>query len=757
MRIGRAIVERLATPDPGLARLRMASRTTLTVAAVGLALALVHAFHALPPAAYGIGLISALQGALAIRETRVAERARTRAWCAAGALVATAAVAVLAGHPLAIDVLFLAVVFWAIWLRRFGPRWNAVGSFTFMCTFMSAYLHPDTADLGGVLVAVALSSLVAHAVRNTVLPEHPARDFAIAVHAIAASIEPLRRAFARCEPTAPDAPTVRAAVRRERATRQAILAAEACLPARAADPPAERARGEAALALFDLQLAAETGLSVAVYGPSDHRHQVREAERFLERALARLEEVAATLPQDAFSPAPKAPDEKAPDEKAPDEKAPDEKAPDEKAPDGQAPGADGATASPRSPMATLRADPSLRLAVQVTLGSALAMVGGMWLSDSSWFWAMLTAFLIFTNVQSRGDTIQRGLGRAGGTLLGILVGIALATALSGQPLVAGALIAVLLFAAFYCLTASYTTFTFLLTLTVALLYGLLGVFTPERLVLRLEETLIGAAAGILVTFVVFPQSTAKVAGNALAAWFRALDALLAIAERDLREDPRGDLLAAARTLDRRYDELVAAARPLGSDWQLVRRPGRVRRLLTRLRGGTHWARTFASALHRDAPGAGTERARAELGDRIATLRGELRSAADEDDAGLLGREGIVSRGVGDDVPIDLPPLVAPAGKPAGEPIENAEVPDRTARTGPAPDGVDRGDSARSVPSPDATAPDGTAVGAASEDGAGPRFALTMLSQALSGADRRTLAFRRVPARAEYPPTRTPRE
>ena len=463
---------------------------------------------------------------------------------------------------------------------------------------------------------------------------------------------------------------------------------------------AERARGETALALFDLQLAAETGLSVAVYGPSDHRHDVREAERFLERALARLVEVAATLTPDAFTPAPPTTDERA---------VPD------------ADEAREAPASSRSPKAAPWADPALRLAVQVTLGSALAMVGGMWLSESSWFWAMLTAFLIFTNVQSRGDTVQRGLGRAGGTLLGILGGIALATALSGQPLVAGVLIAVLLFAAFYWLTASYTTFTFLLTLAVALLYGLLGVFTPERLVLRLEETLIGAAAGILVTFVVFPQSTAKVAGNALAAWFRALDALLAVAERDLREGTRGDLLGAARTLDRRYDELVAAARPLGSDWQLVRRPGRVRRLLTRLRGGTHWARVFASALRRDAPAARTSRPSVDLGGRIAALREELRSAVREDEARLLGREGVVSRGVADGVPIDLPPTADSAVDP-GACLDGQ------------PDAADEG-----------------STGAASADGAAPRFALAMLAQALSGTDRRTLAFRRAPARTATSP------
>ena len=68
----------------------------------------------------------------------------------------------------------------------------------------------------------------------------------------------------------------------------------------------------------------------------------------------------------------------------------------------------------------------------MTIASAIAMVGGVTLSPERWFWAVLTAFLIFSNTQSRGDLTVRALNRTLGTAIGIFIGIGLATLIEGE-------------------------------------------------------------------------------------------------------------------------------------------------------------------------------------------------------------------------------------------------------------------------------------------------------------------------------------
>ncbi|MEJ1976746.1 MAG: hypothetical protein WDN49_12150 [Acetobacteraceae bacterium] len=48
-----------------------------------------------------------------------------------------------------------------------------------------------------------------------------------------------------------------------------------------------------------------------------------------------------------------------------------------------------------------------RAAAQVTLASAVAMAGGLALSPNRWFWAVITAYVVFLGARSRGDAIYR--------------------------------------------------------------------------------------------------------------------------------------------------------------------------------------------------------------------------------------------------------------------------------------------------------------------------------------------------------------
>ncbi|RFC63361.1 hypothetical protein DYI37_09950 [Fulvimarina endophytica] len=587
----------IAAKDPSLARLRMALRTTLTVIGVGLALALAHLVHPLPFTAYGVGIVTSLQGALAVRDIGTRQRAVTRFWCGLAGFAAILIVTLLVPFLAAVEIWFLVVIFAAVFIRRFGVRWNAVGMYAFMCSFIAGYLKPEVADLGGIAVAIVISGVVAHFLRNTILPERRSKDFEIAIIAVGSRARALSRVLAQAAGAGPNTsrePLIAA----ENDLRDAILVADGDLPVRAASPAAEPARRAMAECLMDVQVVAEIRTAAAFAVPRDPAFEARVDARFHE-TLGRMHRMAREMPKEAF--------------------------------DGEA----VPLQRPAVPQFTgLVSDPALRSAMQVTLATAIAMVGGLLLSPTRWFWAILTAFLVFTNVQSRGDTLFRGLSRALGTLVGIVFGIALATLLAGDVVLSSALAIVSIFVAFYFLMVSYAVMTFFVTVAISLIYGLIGVFTPDLLILRLEETVIGAIAGIFVSFVVFPRSARGAADDAARDYFRTARVSLDAIAAALRGEHSADKLALERALDRSYDGVVMAARGIGSPWQMQRRPGPVRRTLFRMRALAHYVHVLGGHVTQDGL-AGADR---------EALAGDVESLAEKLER-LGQRSGYFDKGV----------------------------------------------------------------------------------------------------------------
>jgi hypothetical protein len=135
------------------------------------------------------------------------------------------------------------------------------------------------------------------------------------------------------------------------------------------------------------------------------------------------------------------------------------------------------------------------------------------------------------------------------------------------------------------------------TVGLALLYGIMGMFTPELLVLRLVETVIGALAGTLVAFLLFPTRASFTAAANLDKYLSALGELVAAAQRRAHGEPEPQhLLARSRLLDRAYTDLGNAARPLGGPWSVVTRFGEVRERLLLLAACAHWGRVLARGL-----------------------------------------------------------------------------------------------------------------------------------------------------------------
>ncbi|MFI1202558.1 FUSC family protein (plasmid) [Streptomyces sp. BHT-5-2] len=148
-----------------------------------------------------------------------------------------------------------------------------------------------------------------------------------------------------------------------------------------------------------------------------------------------------------------------------------------------------------------------RQAVQATAACGFALAVGQALSQDRWYWAVVSAWWIFVNTASRGETLVRGFRRVLGTVTGIAIGLLVAVPLHGAPAPTAALVAVCVFGVFYTAGPSYSWMMFFVTVMAGLLYGLLGVLHPGLLALRLEQTAVGALGAALAVALVLPVTT----------------------------------------------------------------------------------------------------------------------------------------------------------------------------------------------------------------------------------------------------------
>lgn len=147
-------------PDPGRLRLRTAARAVL---GIGLAVTACE-LAGMPLDASITGGLAALLALFTVTDPTVRRQAVTTAALPAVGLPSLALAAVLHGHHLARDAVFLAVILAGAWARRWGPRGHALGIFAFMMFFVAQFLRTVPEDLplvaGAVLTALAVAGLV---------------------------------------------------------------------------------------------------------------------------------------------------------------------------------------------------------------------------------------------------------------------------------------------------------------------------------------------------------------------------------------------------------------------------------------------------------------------------------------------------------------------------------------------------------------------------------------------------------------------
>ncbi|MFI9002021.1 FUSC family protein [Streptomyces sp. NPDC053541] len=194
------------------------------------------------------------------------------------------------------------------------------------------------------------------------------------------------------------------------------------------------------------------------------------------------------------------------------------------------------------------ARPTTRQAFQATAACAVALGVGQLLSQERWYWAVGTAWWIFVNTASRGETLVRGFRRVVGTVTGIAAGLLVAIPLGGAPAPTAVLVAVCVFGIFYTAPLSYSWMMFFVTVMAGLLYGLLGVLHPGLLLLRFEETAVGAL-GAAVGVALLPVTTHAATNAWIQRAVACVHACTTAAARRLAGDPDADPAAHAAELD----------------------------------------------------------------------------------------------------------------------------------------------------------------------------------------------------------------
>ncbi|MFE2537936.1 FUSC family protein [Streptomyces sp. NPDC059371] len=206
--------------------------------------------------------------------------------------------------------------------------------------------------------------------------------------------------------------------------------------------------------------------------------------------------------------------------------------------------------------------PTTRAAVQVSVGSTLAIVGGELLSPQRWYWAVLTCWVVFLNTSSTGEILVKGYRRLLGTVLGVVAGVLLAGVVGGHTWTAFALVLVFIFAMYFTAPVSYVLMSFFVTAMLGLLYTVLNTYSPAVLVLRIEETALGAICGMVAAIVVLPVQTDRRTDELLAAVLVRLGDVSGAAVEQLSGGIALDLLDKARELDVALDKLRASTKPL---------------------------------------------------------------------------------------------------------------------------------------------------------------------------------------------------
>lgn len=598
----------LLASDPGLLRFRSACRATSSLVVTAAILGSLLAAQLSSVLALAIGAVFSIMAGSLPRDPIPRERLITTATMAGAGACSTVVTALLAQLPPAGDAGFVLLLFGAILVQTRGPRAVASGLVAVVVSYLTLFLHADLAHVPTALVALPIAWTVVSGIGLLLLPERPheaivrvhrtvARRAALLLHAIAegdgepghASGLGRRRMFSDLNET--------------------ILAAEEQLALLA---PEAAARLSVLLLRFELALT-HVAVAASAVRPLERRNlaRIRLAARRLHagrRSGLRRPDVPAALLQ-------------AIDEV---EESAAELAAAIGAADLRRQGV-----VPRPAAGQARPALAWRPATRAGIAALLSMGGGYLISPDRWFWAVLSAYLLFLGARSSGDTIVKSVQRVWGSVVGLVVGVLVSVALSGHIALEGIGLVACVFGLTYVFAIAPTVAIFCVTVMLGLVYSLLGVHAETILLLRLEETAIGAAAAILVGVFVLPRPAHDLVRELGAKLLASLAEVLrrCAGRLDGEGDPdtvgTPDTVGKLREADRLFRDFRSALRPLQAGHALAwwaRVPAEFPAILACM----FWVRVLVHESRRPAGGdaaavAATQRRLAAGFDRLANV------------------------------------------------------------------------------------------------------------------------------------------
>jgi uncharacterized membrane protein YgaE (UPF0421/DUF939 family) len=605
--------DRVTASDPGLLRLAAGSRTAGSIA---LTLAVLTALRAPVPHLVA-GAITSMAATFAIREKLHAQQAVTLALGLPVALASVTLAALLDQYVVGGDIFFVVLMFCAVYSRRFGDRGNALGLIGFQIYFMSLFVGASPSALPRLYLVIAVAFACSALLRFVIVHETPAgilerlrEAFRVRLAQLVSAqlelldaghdevdkaLEAVRERTARLHETAlmiqgrledgtTDASVARLIQRRiagaeiaaerlgllvvnarssERADTLTLHLPGAPLPAVGQLPVREPGfdvlrRDLAALRLLVLRPEGRTG-----YAMAHVRNRLlgyREEENLPPGPVA-VQDVFRGIGEAARAVLGLRVAMGGPQDETDDTPATARSREELDAEDASIEGAEESEREAAEQPTGLRR-PTTRAAVQVAIGSSLAIVGGEFLSAQRWYWAVLTCWIVFINTSSTGEILVKGYRRLLGTVLGVVAGIVLAGLVGPHTWTALALVLVCVFLMFYTAPLSYTLMSFFVTAALGLLYTLLHTYSPSVLLLRIEETALGAACGIIAAALVLPVHTDRRTDELLGTVLHRLSDVTGRAIEQLSGGPTTDLLDQARDLDQALADLRSAVQPL---------------------------------------------------------------------------------------------------------------------------------------------------------------------------------------------------
>lgn len=626
---------RVAASDPGLERLFSAARTTVAVAAAVAIAELLVRFARAPITTEILAAVIAETASITVRDPEPRAQRITTLLLPLAAACTISLGSFLGPSRIGSDVGFLAIMFGAVAVRRFGPRLVALGTLAFFGYFFSIFLAAKVSQLPWSIAAIIIGTVCAFVLRFVIFPDRPdkiVRRALVTFHsrqrAVLVALAPALAALHW------EAGPRRALRRKLDLLKECAIAIEDRLaPAQGGFRDAEKTTIR--LTVFDAELSAEN-LAARTLATAALCHDKIPA---LQRAI---EHVRATIPaapgieRDSQQRLPTATLRELRDAAAAMDGVHVTQGPATQ-PLPPAPASTARVSPPRGRLGARaqRLAPATRQAIQVTLASTLALVAGELLSPRRWYWAVLAAFVVFSGTQSSGETRTRAWSRALGTALGVLAGLAVVVLVGNDHGVQLALVFAFMFGAMYFFRTVYGLMVFFITALLALLYKILGNFSTALLLTRLIETAVGSAIGVLVATFVLPTSTREALGTSIVAFLGRLATVIEDSGRRMTEpgdvpDPTVD----ARELDRALADLFARAQPATAAWPLPSSRSGVRHRLLIANACARYARNLARSARR--PDTPLPEALARQFSAVANaVAANVRSLADE----IAGKDG----------------------------------------------------------------------------------------------------------------------